>query len=56
MSEKVKPQIWWAVTRGPGSMPCLFGRRKRTAIENCEPDEYVVKVLVREAPKRRKRR
>jgi len=53
---KLKPTIWWAVTRGPESMPCLFGRRKRDALAGRESDEYVVRVIVREAPKPKRKR
>ncbi len=36
---------WWALLRGPASLPCLFASR-RDAKENRDSDEYLVQVTV----------
>jgi hypothetical protein len=38
--------VVWATARGPRAVPCLWGTY-REAVENCDPDEFVVQVSVR---------
>ena len=36
---------WWALLNSPVDLPVLFSRRQ-DAVENREPDEYMVRVIV----------
>lgn len=49
---RLKAGVWWAVTRGPGKLPVIFGKHRSVAEENCCTDEYVVRVYIREATTR----
>ena len=40
-----QPGCWWALVRGPNKLPVLFAT-KQQAIENRDPDESLVRVMV----------
>ena len=44
-SHGIEYQTRWALVRGPKALPVLFASR-RDALDNCDTDEYVVKVDV----------
>jgi hypothetical protein len=43
--DAVKPFRWWALVRSARALPIVFASRK-DAIENQEPDEFLVEVFI----------
>lgn len=42
---RIKSRTWWALVRSPKSLPVLFASYE-DAVENRDPDEYIVQVIV----------
>jgi hypothetical protein len=42
---KIQTRRWWALLRGPSELPVIFQTRQQ-ALDNRDPDEYLVPVIV----------
>lgn len=47
----LKRNRWWALVRNRRALPVLFAS-KQQALDNQDPDEYLVRVEVRAVPKK----